>query len=736
MPYRSTIIRLIFAFVVFFICSTFGSHACAADTPSPGFAFVCNGENDLYKVLVANQFACTRFDDPMEAVNNVKQGGNLLILADEYPLKQNPIPKELFEKIKEKSLRVYMEYPDAIPGQTFAEPRRTRLERVVVTSDVFGTGLRPMDLLAIHDCHFLETDAEKPYLSVAPVAGYDTAVYGLDDVKSFPILYEIPDQNILVCTSKLSHFVTGRHATKSSVKSVLTYVLQWLVPEQAVPDFDWQPIVGPTYAKDEPLPDDARLKAIQRGIDWHGHAGMVLNEKGWDDYQKFWDPKTGDALGHDGVGEWPDTTPPYGDGRYGILEGAYSQIDSSGNQKAKKWLRCDSNGESSLAFALRWKLDNDPWSRNVAENVLDWLYFTSGMFEPDPTKPNGGLLFWSPDNRQALYQDNDVKAIMGMIGTAAVLNTDKWDEVLVRNILGNYRTTGPLGFRGWRLEYPDVMKNGWQHYQEASRTNFSPHYEAWMWSTYLWLYDKTGYEPLLEMVKNGVRMMNEAYPERWFWASACSPIDYARMLLVCSWLVRVEDTPEHRKWLKFYADKLEELQDKETGAIREQVIDYPHLQFRLPHSNAAYGTSESGLAAKDGDPVTDQLYSTNFALFGLNEAYAATGEEQYKRMRDQLADFLIRIQVKSEVHPELDGGWFRAFDYEKWEYWGANADAGWGAWSIEVGWTQAWIPTSLALCELETNLWDLSRNSKVSECFPRILEEMMTIPTDGKKPNE
>jgi len=96
-----------------------------------------------------------------------------------------------------------------------------------------------------------------------------------------------------------------------------------------------------------------------------------------------------------------------------------------------------------------------------------------------------------------------------------------------------------------------------------------------------------------------------------------------------------------------------------------------------------------------------------------------------------LADFLIRIQVKSETLPELDGGWFRAFDYEKWEYWGANADAGWGAWSIEVGWTQAWIPTTLALCVMDANLWDLSRNSRVNKHFHKVLSEM--IPEEASK---
>ena len=39
----------------------------------------------------------------------------------------------------------------------------------------------------------------------------------------------------------------------------------------------------------------------------------------------------------------------------------------------------------------------------------------------------------------------------------------------------------------------------------------------------------------------------------------------------------------------------------------------------------------------------------------------------------------------------------RAFDFEKWEAWASDADIGWGAWSVETGWTQSWITTTLGM---------------------------------------
>ena len=56
-----------------------------------------------------------------------------------------------------------------------------------------------------------------------------------------------------------------------------------------------------------------------------------------------------------------------------------------------------------------------------------------------------------------------------------------------------------------------------------------------------------------------------------------------------------------------------------------------------------------------------------------------------------------QVQARSTEHPELDGAFMRAFDYEKWENWASDADVGWGAWSVESGWTQSWITTVLGM---------------------------------------
>ena len=86
------------------------------------------------------------------------------------------------------------------------------------------------------------------------------------------------------------------------------------------------------------------------------------------------------------------------------------------------------------------------------------------------------------------------------------------------------------------------------------------------------------------------------------------------------------------------------------------------------------------------EPVTDSLYTLGFALAGLREAYGATGNATYAAAERKLADYMVRIQVKSAARPELSGAWFRAFDYGKQEYWSSDNDWGYGPWVTETGW--------------------------------------------------
>jgi hypothetical protein len=121
------------------------------------------------------------------------------------------------------------------------------------------------------------------------------------------------------------------------------------------------------------------------------------------------------------------------------------------------------------------------------------------------------------------------------------------------------------------------------------------------------------------------------------------------------------------------------------------------------------------------------LYSCNFALIGLHEASAATDDPFYAEVEQKLARFLCRIQIRSERewHPELDGAWYRAFNFRRWEYWASNADWEWGPWCTETGWGQPWIAGTLALRRQQTSLWDLVQRVDLRKHFDRLRPQML-----------
>ena len=101
-----------------------------------------------------------------------------------------------------------------------------------------------------------------------------------------------------------------------------------------------------------------------------------------------------------------------------------------------------------------------------------------------------------------------------------------------------------------------------------------------------------------------------------------------------------------------------------------------------------------------------------------------------------MTDFVVRTQQVSDVYPEFNGVWFRGFDYVKWETYGSDGDAGWGAWSTETGWTEAWLSSGVSLHIEDTCLWDLSESVVLTDDFAIVKEIMLKEIADGDEHND
>ncbi|HZY62228.1 MAG TPA: hypothetical protein VFE38_06835 [Edaphobacter sp.] len=684
-------------------------------TPNmPEIAFVCSTQNDLYKLIGSPE---KRFDSVEDAVMTATVGSGILILADAYPISKTSFTWELLDAAIRKKLRVYIEYPNWVPDQDTPIEKAAALERGVIVSNRFGPRLGPDRIVSINDCHFVKVSATHPDIVLARVAGFDTAVYGLEETEQHPILFESKPDILMVATTKLSAFQTARYGPHDAWLEIWAKILQWLSGNRRVSSPYSLPTVGPSFQRDQVLPHEVERRALQRGIDWFSNAKLLIASS-WADQVEIAQTKP------DAVAAAPNPAWPAGDGRCGLLEGASSSIDLLGDQPIRWTLRADCIGETSLAFAMSSTIEQDVLHATIAKNLVRFIFETdslSGGPRSDNSSPSLGLLNWNTTSKGIYYGDDNARCLLGALGTAGALQSAEWDKNILRSILANFRTTGALGFRGERLEEADLQKNGVAYYRQRGITHFAPHFEAYPWCLYLWAYTKTGFEPLLTRTLKAIRSTMNAYPTHWKWTNGIQQ-ERARMILPLAWLLRVKNTQEHRDWLRFMVDELLKYQGPD-GAIFEEVGRNGKGMFGPPASNLKYGTTEAPLLQKNGDAVCDLLYTMNFAFLGLHEASATTNEDHYRKAEDRIAEFLCRIQIKSRAHPELDGGWFRAFATNLWDYWASNSDAGWGAWAIESGWTQAWICSVLGLRSKATSLWALAGRSDAGKHMAELQEE-------------
>ena len=669
-----------------------------------------SASNDLVAGLLKGGTPLDRVDSAAAAIEAASPESAVLVLADGYPEQRTRIAPASLELARSKKLRLYIEYPESMPGIEFGPPGGIQWERGIVAADDPAIGLPKFQIVSLQDCRYLPVSPRPSLLVLGRVAGFDRAVYGIPQNAS-PILFRAED-GTLVASTKLSDFARSRFAPTAEWVTLWRSLLDSLDPPGAPHALVVTPAVSPVYTAEEPLPPTAERDALVRSANWFRNSGLLISPQRR--------PKI-ESLLLAGQEVTPRESDDNGDGSCGILEGLASQIRPDGSQLQRTPIRADCQAESAAVLALHGALLKDDRSRQIARNLLDFLYVHSELQQGDrgnPRHPAFGLIAWgavAPAWQVANYGDDNARTLLATIVAAAALETDAWDEAVLKALYANLRTTGKLGFRGDRVDLPPLAQRGWKSYRDAETVNVSPFFESYLWSCYLWAYRHTGDPEFLETSRKGIRRTMQEYPAGWRWGDN---LDRSRMLLALAWLVRVEDTPEHRGWLLRVADDLLKNQQP-CGAIPEQLSSNSSGHYVVPKSNEAYGTTETPLLQEEGDPVTDQLYTTSFVLIELHEAVAATNDPRLKTAEDRLTEYVVRIQAKSN-DTAIDGTWFRAFDYRRWDYWSSSGDLGWGAWCAEAGWGPGWNGIVLGLRANRQSLWDYTAGSRIARRLERV----------------
>ena len=691
--------------------------------------FVCSPTNDLYRLLLAAGQPLERYETADEAVDALEPGGNLFVLADNYPLKPLELSEPLIDKIAGKKIIIYAEFVGSWLRHEFRKPARTSSLRITVSNSSLKPYVDPNTLLSLHDFTFIPLPYKQAIMSGGKITGFNTAVGPLPawvhprhaTAEIFTILArENLRPNILAAT-KLSNFITGRYEPSQQWRLVWQGIIK-LVTGQDIELPPVPAIVKPSFAREDALPEDVQAQAFQRAVEWYYNSKLLVNPEWLSKLEEI-------STSPDKIAPWLGLSAQAGDGALGILEGFASSIDHTGKNLVSCSLKCDSVAESAMALAFAAKVLHDERSRKVAENLLGFL-FKSPMAQgaqADPANPCYGLLGFATDplSRDIYDSDSNGRALLGAIAASSLLDSNEWKEQIALGLLANLRVTGRQGFREAYITQEILNKDGLRHFASY------PHTQAPLWACYLWAYDRTRYEPFLERARNGISLLMTLYEENWRWADGIQQ-ERARMLLPLAWLVRVDDKPQHRDWLKRICGDLLALQD-ESGALAEEI----GIQDGRPlpaASDEDYARSNTLLITKNGDKGADLLYTLNYAFLGLNEAAAATGDAYYKTAELKLADFLCRAQIKSILHPELDGSWFRAFDFGNWSFWGGDVSPRWGAWSVATGATHAWVTSVLAMHQAETCLWEVAGKTDVKSEVEKLIPAFFPDQIPGNAP--
>ena len=349
-------------------------------------------------------------------------------------------------------------------------------------------------------------------------------------------------------------------------------------------------------------------------------------------------------------------------GNLGVFEGYTSIIDVTGRQWVMPALRGDCLGECSAVGALDYVIRGERIGREMAEGLIKTMLDTSKVRDCCQASQTFGSLFFDDSNR-SVYGDDNSRAAMGAILSEELLDNPKHAKKLLQLGYSLLRTTGPNGLRTPSLIHPKHFQDlkTWGYYHENNYEKCHPHYQAFHWALNCQLYALCGDKRFLDSAVAAMQEANKCFPD-FYWQNGATG-DWCRILLPYAMLVEVDDTPEHRQWLdkvvKFFISKL-----NGYGTVPELMGKIELGHYPSPSCNADHGRGEAALVQFNGDPACDLLYSINYGFVGMHEAYMATGDPEYKKAVDAMAEFLCRIQAASTEQNYIDGAWLRGFDYD------------------------------------------------------------------------
>jgi hypothetical protein len=576
--------------------------------------------------------------------------------ASDEPLLLGAGQRMAVENELRKGKKVFAEFVASI-GNVYCNPAEsTRYHRLACCGETIP-GLEP-GVLIDDQCgqrlrpHAIACSRTKPLLQYVKVHAHDRIAMTdewLEQVSDRALWFEEP-RNLLVCAFRLSMYVRARFSPFSLAKRLVEFVAGWLTDE-SVDLSDTPPVysaggLGSGESAASFSEERTRLTA-ERAMRWFEEAQILRDE-----------------------------------GREGALEGLGTEVYPDGRQRVSTILRADCMGEIALAYYLHGMATGSGRSRQISDNLAAYVFEHYMCREEGPLY---GMMRWTNEAWGVCYQDDAARAIIPQMLKCLYDGTDAYLQDCADILRFLVRTTGTDGTRVFRTD--NIALNDEALHKLRTRPGGLPsaHYNAYYHAALFLAYKLTNEEEFLTVGAKGIETIMGVYPDTKREQSETE--EYCRLILPLSWLYWATGDKKHKAWLYRVTDDLQRFKHA-SGGYLEWDSGY---RASMRH---AVGEGESSLIAKNGDPVVDLLYSNNWLPMAFMQAYLVTKDERFVGLWEESAAFMASAQLYSG-NKQIDGAWARAFDAEKREVLGSPADAGWGPWAIESGWTVAEIASGL-----------------------------------------
>ncbi|MGO4500161.1 hypothetical protein AB4114_30265 [Paenibacillus sp. 2RAB27] len=379
---------------------------------------------------------------------------------------------------------------------------------------------------------------------------------------------------------------------------------------------------------------------------------------------------------------------PAMDGSAGVFENIHSVTGALSSDR-----RPDCTAHTALLFYLYGTWKKDPRYLDKSHQLLTSL-FENGFQDMEKDSPSYGLFKWYdypgryPDQ---MFTDDNAWVCLVLLYLYRKTGRSEYLErglPLAETLLSTQNGNGvrPIVLFRRQLEKLGLAGAG------ELPPSLNPHFESIAHAAFIQAYLVTGKQEYVDTALKGSLYLASRIEDLTFMYSRTS--GYSRFVLPLGFLGRFDESGETLSTLERIVEYLLSHQSR-LGGIEEADNPDPDR----------FGKEDAGVFIHNGEGIADQLYTNNFLLMNIWEAWKATGQPRYKTLYDDLSAYICRIQINS-ADPRYHGGWMRAYDLKIEEYFGNNGDTGWGPYCMESGWTQAITSSGLLLGLLNESLFD------------------------------